>query len=357
MLIKSIIYNLKMVKYYFFNKKKFIKKLFKIHTKDSFLSYHMRAKKMDNLIDNSIKIKNKLEKVGIVIQGPLKLEDHFTYETLKYYKKIYKDCEIILSTWDDENKDELNLIENLGGIVILKNKKPELKGFANLNYQIVSTYNGVKEAKNRKCKYILKTRTDVRIYECGVDKFLISLLNIFPSKNKNQNKRIITIDINMPQYAISISDIFQFGTIEEIEKIWSIPLYSRNITIKEAEAELKNKTFLEEVEFMNSERYLLKNYLEKIKIEYEVSLKKYYEILKDNFIVIDASMIDMFWGKYNQNEYDNRKEYTRTITDSYINFLDWITIYHNDISATEKIYNQKKEILKKMTIEDIEGDV
>lgn len=355
MKIKELIYDLKILKYFFYNKDRFIKRLTKTHSKNSFLTYHIRPKQMGNLIDNSLRIKDKISKVGLVMQGPLRLEDHFTYETLKYYKKIYNNCEIILSTWEDENERELKEIEKLG-VTIVKNKKPKDKGYENLNYQIVSTYNGIKTAKDKKCEYILKTRTDVRIYECGIEKFLIDLLELFPSRSEKQNKRVITIDINMNQYYLCMSDIFQFGTIEEIEKVWESPLYLGNITMGEVEKKLKGKTFLEEVAFFNAERYLLKNYLEKLDIQYEVSLKKYYEILKNNFIVIDSSMINMFWNKYTRDEYDDRKDYGRKIIDSYINFVDWITIYKNDIEIDESFYTKNREWVREITIADIEGE-
>lgn len=352
--IKEFMYDMKILKYFFYDKDRFIKRLTKFHSKKSFLTYHIRPKKTDNLIDDSIRIKNRLGKVGIVIQGPLKLEDNFTYETIKYYKKIYKDCEIILSTWNDENKEEIEKIKKLG-VNVIENEKPQHGGYANLNYQIVSTRNGIKFAIAKECQYILKTRTDVRIYEAEIDKFLISLLEIFPTKNKFQNKRVITIDINMNQYYLCMSDIFQFGTTEEMDKVWDIPLYSEEITIKKFNKLIENLNFEEENKLLSSERFILKNYIEKLGINYEVSLKNYYKILKENFIVIDTGMINMFWYKYNRDEYQNRKDYSRKILDSYINFSDWVTIYNNDVDVRdlEKLFTKTRKELEALTIEDI----
>lgn len=331
---------------------RFYKLLSFIGTKEAFVSYHLRNKKIDNLIDDSIKIRGKIEKVGIILQGPIQYEDNFTYETLKMYKKIYPNSEIILSIWKNEDKSKIEKIKEIG-IVVIENEKPKSGGFINLNYQIVSTRNAIFKAKELECKYILKSRTDIRIYETGVDNFLISLLRVFPSQSLTQNKRIIGIDINTHRYGIGISDIFQFGTIEEMEKMWDVELVNKNISREEYIKFEKTSTAIDRFNFEFAECYLMKRYLLKNQIVLEPTLESYYKVLKENFVIIDSSIINMYWNKYLGDEYKGWKNYDKFISRSSMNFKDWLTIYSNDVIIDEKILNLTYDEWRKKTTEEI----
>lgn len=349
---KKFIQKLRLI---FFNSK-YSRKLFKvlsfIGTREDFFSYHLRSKNTNKIIDDSIKIKEKLGRVGIILQGPIQYEDNFTYETLKLYKNIYPNSEIILSIWKDEKKDEINRIKNIE-VVVLENDKPETGGFINLNYQIVSTKNAVLKAKELGCKYILKSRTDIRIYETGVDKFLISLLKSFPTNSLKQEQRIIGIDINTHKYGIGISDIFQFGTIEEMEKMWNVDLVRKVTTMEEYLKFEKSSTAIDRFNFEFAECYLMKKYLLKNEIQLESKLESYYKVLKDNFIIIDSSMINMYWNKYLGDEYKEWKNYDKFIAISSMTFKDWLTIYSNDTVVDEKILNLTYDEWRKKTIKEI----
>ena len=339
----------------FFNNnssRKIFKLLAFIGTKEDFFSYHLRNKNTSKIIDDSIKIKEKLGKVGIILQGPIQYEDSFTYETLKLYKNIYPNSEIILSIWKDEKKDEIDRIRNIG-VIVVENDKPETGGFINLNYQIVSTKSAVLKAKELGCKYILKSRTDIRIYETGVDKFLISLLKNFPTNSSKQEQRIIGIDINTHKYGIGISDIFQFGTIEEMEKMWNVDLVKKITTMEEYLKFEKNSTAIDRFNFEFAECYLMKKYLLRNEIQLESKLENYYKVLKDNFIIIDSSMINMYWNKYLGDEYKGWKNYDKFIVRSSMTFKDWLTIYSNDTVVDEKILKLTYDEWRKKTIKEV----
>ena len=324
--------------------------------KNSFFTYHLRPKNINKIIDDRIEIKNKNEKSAIVMQGPLVYEDDFTYNTLKLYKNIFKDSELILSIWNNESKEYLEKVKQLG-ICVIENKKPRTGGFINLNYQIVSTSAGIKKAEELNCKYILKTRTDIRIYETGISNFLISLLETFSSKSQNQSERIIGIDINTHKYGIGISDIFQFGTTEEMLKMWDGNLYpNKEITSEEYHKFEKNSTAIDRFSLEFAECYLLKNYLRKNGIEIKPNLKSYYNVLKNNFIIIDFSMIDLYWHKYFGDEYKEWKNYDKKISNSSMSFKDWLTIYSNDYIANENILLKTYDEWKKITIEDVKNE-
>lgn len=324
-------------------------------SKNNFVTYHLRPKQIETIIDDKILIKSN-SKTAIVMQGVIKKEDDFTYNTLKLYKKIFSDTTIILSVWEDEDEKYLEKIKSLN-IKVIKNKKPDKGGFANLNYQIINTSSGVELAKKLGCSYVLKTRTDIRIYETGVKDFLISLLKSFPSNTYNQKERIIGIDINTHKYGIGISDLFQFGTTEEMLKMWDGILYYKDISREEYTKLERKSNGIDRFNIEYSECYLLKNYLRKNNIELLPSLKSYYQVLKNNFIIIDAPMIDMYWRKYlGSGEYSEWKNYTKKIRFSSMKFKDWLTIYKNDYSVNENILLKTYEEWEALTIEDIENE-
>ena len=61
----------------------------------------------------------QLPTLTIVMQGSLKLEENFTYETLKIYQKNFPNCPKILSTWKTEDAEEIQKIKDLGVNILL----------------------------------------------------------------------------------------------------------------------------------------------------------------------------------------------------------------------------------------------
>ena len=101
--------------------------------------------------------------MSIIIQGPILLNDNFTYTTALLYKKYFSKAIIIVSTWEGMAVSQINNFRN-SGIILLLNKMPDYNGFSNINLQIVTTLAGINYAKKINTKYILKTRTDQRFY-------------------------------------------------------------------------------------------------------------------------------------------------------------------------------------------------
>jgi hypothetical protein len=86
--------------------------------------------------------------VTLIIQGRI------TQETFDFYVKNYKGWDVIISTWVGLN---INYSELPDGFTLLISKLPEIGGFQNLNYQLVSTLNGLTKTKN---PYVIKVRGD-----------------------------------------------------------------------------------------------------------------------------------------------------------------------------------------------------
>jgi hypothetical protein len=86
--------------------------------------------------------------VTLIIQGRI------TQETFDFYVKNYKGWDVIISTWVGLN---INYSELPDGFTLLISKLPKIGGFQNLNYQLVSTLNGLTKTKN---PYVIKVRGD-----------------------------------------------------------------------------------------------------------------------------------------------------------------------------------------------------
>ena len=94
--------------------------------------------------------------ISIVVQGAIDIE--LTTLCLKSIRKILPNSQIILSTWQGSN------INDLDYDVLIENKDPgctvcsKQNGKNNINRQIVSTISALKAVKT---KYVLKLRSDM----------------------------------------------------------------------------------------------------------------------------------------------------------------------------------------------------
>lgn len=89
---------------------------------------------------------------GICIQG-----------STTYFKELADNWSkwpnVVFSTWDDEDPKAIEYIRSKG-INVLLNKKPLIPGYINVNYQVLSTFNGLKFLQDRGVTCALKIRGD-----------------------------------------------------------------------------------------------------------------------------------------------------------------------------------------------------
>jgi len=297
-------------------------------TKDNYLSYHLRPKNSKNFnLESSCTID---EKIAIIIQGPIKEKFNFLKDTINIYKKIFKNSIIIISTWENEN---INLINSLvdTNIYVLFNKEP-LPSRSNVDHQIISTNKGLNLAIQKKAKYALKTRADVRISKNNLETFLISLTQIFPvKKNGIINSRIIVPSLMTFKYRLfSLSDIVMFGETNDLLKYFDSELYEDSLIkfgIKNKDL-LINKNILNNGTPLIAEIFLCSRLIKKIDDSMNWSLENWWNSLKDYFCIIDNSSLDLFWYKYDW-EYEYR--YLRTYSDKFaraVDFQDWLSLYN-----------------------------
>ena len=257
----------------------------------------------------------------IMMQGPLKLEENFTLETLKIYQEIFPNCPIVLSIWETENTDEVQKIKDLGVNVLLNNPSVP-KGLWNINYQILSTQNGLAYAKKLGAKYVIKTRTDQRFYETNIPEFLFNLLKVFPPYNdKKQKTRLITLSMNTFKYRLyDISDMFLFGHIDDVIKFWSCDFEKRTEF-----PECKN--MMEFSRGRPSEIYFTTEYLKKIGHKCEWTLQDSWLIYARYFCAIDANSVGLYWPKYSNHVYRWRNFFGANPELEELTFKEWLNIY------------------------------
>ena len=271
-----------------------------------------------NLVSDTRK---KTPKVAIIIQGSLLLKKNFTVETALLYKKTFSpETIIIVSTWEHENKEAVKQLQSIGIIVLLTNK-PGIAGISNINLQILSTRMGIEEAKKRGATYILKTRTDVRMYATNIEEYLLSFLKTFPlTHSLIQKERIIAFSLNTYKYRpYSVSDLTLFGHIEDIKMYFDVKEDARTI------AKFTNIRSWSQERFC--EVYLSTHFLEKVGRKLTYTLSDSWDVYAKHFCIVDASSIDLLWYKYSYWEEYRDLIYSHMKNNQELTFREWFILY------------------------------
>lgn len=290
---------------------------------NAFFTYHIRPKKAKDI---SIKSNLDYNDTGIIIQGPIVEENDFTIETVKLYKKFFSKITIVVSTWDDANVKLVKQLESVGSIVIL-NKKPDLSGALNSNYQIISTRAGIEKLMEfKEIKYVLKTRSDQRIYNPNCLCLFRQLQKQHPPIIKEQKARIVSVNFTTLKFRpFAIGDMCMFGNIVDIGKYWDIAFDNREIVISAT----FDKNTKELIDMNVGESFYCKNYLNKNNIQHSNTIKDSFDVYRKYFIVIDNSIVDLFWYKYNRIlEYKNT--FYRPNMFELFQYSDWLSEYYID---------------------------
>ncbi|WP_429090581.1 WavE lipopolysaccharide synthesis family protein [Aeromonas rivipollensis] len=267
-------------------------------------------------------------KVGIVVQGPIHTNPDVTLNTLLLYKRMFPKSYIILSTWNDADQKLVSNIRS-SGIDVLLNNKPPIDGAHNVNLQILSTLNGIKAASENGCKYVLKTRTDMRFTRYTSLSALLGLLATFTSNNLSSSMgRIIEVGSTACRFRPwSLCDLFQFGHINDMVDFWSLEFDSRDCRASDFFS--IQRTPREVSEHNVAEIYLHRKYAEKLGYKTGFNPLDYYEFIKNEILIIDKEMLDLAWFKYDSTEYSwvGDPVYGSNQALSRIHFFEWMLIY------------------------------
>ncbi len=264
------------------------------------------------------------EKCAIVIQGPIKHENSFTFETVKFYRRNYPSATVLLSTWNDEDVSSFKIF-NDNKFKIIQSSKP-YHGPCNVNMQIVTAGAGASEAYKLGLKYILKTRSDQRMYGVNCLEYLINMIDCFPVFNCSiQKKRLIATNTGTTKFRpYHFSDLFMFGDAEDMKSYWNPDLVT--------DQSIDPKKFL-------AEGYFLFEYLKKTGWKPDGTMEDFMKALGERCVVVDNESVDVFWNKYTIYREYRLKNYFDPINE--INFKVWLNEAYTPASRKMLTNNNK----------------
>jgi hypothetical protein len=263
---------------------------------------------------------------AIVMQGPLIVDSNFTIETIKLYRRNFPDAILILSTWSVS----ADMIEALKkhDVHVVQNQRPTNTGISNINLQIITSGAGVVAARELGAQFVLKTRTDQRIYHPSLETYLFNILKYYPllPDLSLQMKRLVGISLNTFKYSLyGVSDMFLYGHIDDMVRYWNIPLNE----LKDLPKERNNvglNTWRTYSTWRTPEVYLCTEFLKSIGRDITYTLADSFQVFKDHFVVIDQAAIKLYWHKYTLNA--DRYAYLGFF-DPELSFNDWLVLYHS----------------------------
>lgn len=164
--------------------------------------------------------------ISVVVQGAIDLEN--TWLAMQSIRRYFPEAEIILSTWEGSN------VDNLPYDQVIFNKDPGgfQDAFAphftnNLSRQLVSTQAGIKTTGR---KYVLKMRSDICFHSVRI----LNIFSEFPARNQNYalfDGKIISCAYFTKKYLMNgkkvhpapfhLSDWLSFGLRSDIEKLYA----------------------------------------------------------------------------------------------------------------------------------------
>jgi hypothetical protein len=277
------------------------------------------------------------EPMFIVMQGPIATSDDFTLETLKIYSKHMPDCKLILSTWKDTPAEQLDPIAKLGVEVVLSDK-PAVPGLFNVNMQLVSAAAGVRRAVDAGAEWILKTRTDQRLYNPNSVHILCAMAKTFPvNGNWRQRHRIIGVGHGTLKFApYHVTDQTVFGHASDMRAYWTPPL--REASAPDHWPKTLHDTFLnvpigELCRLGAAECYFASEFLSGIGRSLDWTLEDTWAAYRDHFCFLDYTALDLYWVKYQSDttlEFNSR--YDAISNRHEVGFGDWLLLYSGQVS-------------------------
>lgn len=261
---------------------------------------------------------------GIVMQGPVAKEHEFTLKTCQWYRKIYPNVPIVVSTW----KQEIDKYEEYekNNIDIIENEIPLGKDFYNTNKQVFSTKMGLEYLKKYNVKYALKTRTDQRINTPDFLLYFKNLIKLYPP-NDTLNERLIFLGGSNLWNPYYITDYLAYSSIKELDKFYF----------------LRDYNCCEKADFSASaEHFLIRTYIRKYinalsrKEGLDDDVEKYFCFLRDYVIIADEIALKLQWPKYVARKYD--------IHQSPLDYIKWLNLCYMNNTTIE--VEKKKKMIK-----------
>lgn len=283
---------------------------------------------------------------AIIMQGPLRKEEDFTLETVRYYQKVYPEVKVIVSTWKTEDMAYIKRLENEINCEVVLSDAPENAGVANINYQTKSSLAGVREAKRLNCQYVLKTRTDSRVTMPGILEHLVQLVNEYPIYDR-QMGRIILFNAYLFLPFMEFGTYY-FGKIQDMENLFDCKLHSGKVEKGYADKLLENgvtyKQLYKEGCALN---WVMKCYAERIENKVKCDLNDWWNFLSKYTICLPVAYLHPLWVKYDYNheESDMIWMYRRKILGStgvdntMVDYATWNALKNKQFPDSEQYGN------------------
>lgn len=294
---------------------------------------------------------------AIVIQGPIAYANNYTVETFKFYRSIYPNAPIVVSTWKGEATDAFRLACRKNSVVLIESDLPDSPGRAHVNYQLKSSFTGVKYVQeNTSAKFVLKTRTDQRINRCDFLLYFKNLSETFPPSDDKLRQRIIFGNSfksrSMPFF---FQDFFSFGHVVDLVKLYGIPYYSApgdmtylyknrrrydklhgmlssNLCPLDYDSGMKNSRKFVNLNkimrrFCNVEMYIVREFYKRhiAPLDENRLLETCWKFTRDYLILVDWGSIFFEWPK----QEDARRYEVFPYTGWTLNFARWFDMYRN----------------------------
>jgi hypothetical protein len=321
--------------------------------------YYQVAKRWQNTMRRFLP-EIHIHDTAIVVQGPILYEDDFTLETLYRYRKIYPETTIVLSTWEGEVSDEFSFLATSINVLILENATPDETGPSNIKYQLKSSYEGIRLAKeDENIKYVMKTRTDQRIIKPDFLPYFKNLLRTYSCNKQELSERIVFLGgwNSMSTFPFRISDFLTFGCISDLFKLYSASGdYEKFRKTYEIEGALSKhiSKWASRIMFENSdtafnmsdedrrilgkelygshdpESYLGCDFYERVILKRQLNedddiLMHYWQFLKKYVVIVDADQLLLFWHKY---QFMNQ-EWNSLESDGGLTYSMWLSLYYD----------------------------
>ncbi len=290
-----------------------------------YFTFQIRPMRADEILIDLKKVNDDYSEFAIVMQGPINKLNNFTLETLKLYRRYFPNALIILSTWEDEDAQTINLARNFG-IEVLLNKKPDIPGFFNVNMQLITAMAGLRLAEKMNKKYVMKTRTDQRVYNEKSLIFMSNLLKDFPLEVSGFRQRGRLIGIGAYNYDTKpkpyhFFDNLIFGYTEDVMSYFGADFISDNPEIEFLKDRYPDCPFTAEIS-------LFTEFLKKIGYKIGYTPEDYLKSLARHCILVDARSLGWYWLKYRRFiEYQNLGLNYRN--KSHFSFVEWLNLYNH----------------------------
>ncbi|MEM0925914.1 MAG: WavE lipopolysaccharide synthesis family protein [Planctomycetota bacterium] len=287
-----------------------------------FREYPKSAKESSTVLTTT----RSTDRVAIVMQGPVIERDQLTLETIRLYQRTMPEAELIVSTWNSLSAAARHTIEGLG-VHLVTGDPPAETGPHNLNLQIASTHRGLMKAKEIGCHYAMKTRADTRIHAQDIDRFCIDMLRKFPVSGASLRPQRLLVMYFATRLYIPYhpSDLMMFGSTEDLLFYWSLPLCGEELTFQVCDE------FDRMLEQSIPEIVVCRSFLQRSGVELTNRLDQWWQILADQFLVIDRDMIDFFWPKYNYNVDQRLGMKWDTTNMALCHFAQWMQIHSRSL--------------------------